>query len=58
VLDIEVPVELHQAFIDELSTIISDNGMWYAIYANNVSLDESLNLFGRDVCEWLDFDLF
>ena len=55
-LDGEVSVKLYQAFVNELSPIVCDDSVGYATLANDVFPDETLDLFGRDVREWLNFN--
>jgi len=52
-LDVEVLVELRQAFVNELSPIVCDDSVWYVVSVNDVFPDETFDLFGHDVCEQL-----
>jgi len=51
VLNVEVLVELCEALVNELSPVVRDYSVGYPVLANDVFPRESLDLFGRNVCE-------
>ena len=55
-LDVKVVVEYGEALVNELTSVVCDYNVGYPVSVNDVSPKESLDLFGRNVCEQFSFN--